>query len=597
MSLDDFLLVVSDDEFEEIPVDLTTFVTHRDYMNAPRLSDRQYQLVERLTQIYYQDTLERLYGPKDGAEMARKRVNEVVAQVGKGGGKNFSTTIAVCRIIYLLMCLKDPAAYYGKPSGDAIDILNVAINSNQAYNTFFKPVRERIKRCQWFDGRYDMRQGEIRFDKNITLHSGHSEREAWEGYNFIMVVLDEIAGFRTDAEVTGSADRANSASALYKMYKASVASRFPDVGKIALLSFPRFKGDYITQRYEEVVAEKNTERKSITFKLNDDLPDGVEGNHFTLDWVEDHIISYKEPRVFAAKMPTWEFNPLRSIDDFKMEFWRDPIDAKSRFACNPPDSIDAFFKDRERVKKAFSRPYSPFNPDWSFDESFKPQEGVRYYIHCDLAEKSDRAAVAMSHVADWVNVKYGKTYQSIEPVIKLDCVRWWTPKSDKNVEFSDIKDFILSLRSRGFDIQMVTFDRWAGSISLAKELERVGITVDTLSVAKKEYNDMSLLISEERLDGYLVPLLVDELLGLRVVGNGKVDHTRSGTNDLADAVCGSVHLAAHLEEDFAPREIDIEFMDDMLPAPPAPPPEEEYIPPPPPMPSHLEDFLANLEVI
>ncbi len=34
----------------------------------------------------------------------------------------------------MLVCLKDPARYFGKPAGDAIDIINVAINAQQAKN-------------------------------------------------------------------------------------------------------------------------------------------------------------------------------------------------------------------------------------------------------------------------------------------------------------------------------------------------------------------------------------------------------------------------------------------------------------------------------
>ncbi len=40
------------------------------------------------------------------------------------------------------------------------------------------------------------------------------------------------------------------------MYRASVDSRFPDYGKVILLSFPRYKNDYIQQRYDDVVSEK-----------------------------------------------------------------------------------------------------------------------------------------------------------------------------------------------------------------------------------------------------------------------------------------------------------------------------------------------------
>jgi hypothetical protein len=92
------------------------------------------------------------------------------------------------------------------------------------------------------------------------------------------------------------------------MFRGSVNSRFPQFGKLILLSFPRFKNDYIQQRYNEVVAEKEIIIRKHTFKVDEDLPDKTEGNEFSIEWEEDHIISYNTPRVFALKRPTWEIN-------------------------------------------------------------------------------------------------------------------------------------------------------------------------------------------------------------------------------------------------------------------------------------------------
>jgi hypothetical protein len=52
-------------------------------------------------------------------------------------------------------------------------------------------------------------------------------------------------------------------------------------------------------------------------------------------WEEDQIISYKIPRVYALKRPTWEVNPTRSIEDFKMSFFKDMGDAMMRFLMYP----------------------------------------------------------------------------------------------------------------------------------------------------------------------------------------------------------------------------------------------------------------------
>lgn len=538
MSFDfsDLIDILDGEEFEEKPVDLQTFVTHPDYLGLPPLSELQYTLIEKSSQVYKESTLKKLFGEEEGSRTYNQTCTEVVAQLGKGSGKDYCSTIAVAYIVHLLLCLKNPATYYGKPPGDSIDIINIAINSQQAQNVFFKGFKTRIDRSPWFAGKYESKASEIKFDKSITVYSGHSEREAFEGYNVLVVVLDEISGFAT--ENTTGHEQAKTGSAIYDMYRASVDSRFPDFGKVILLSFPRYKNDYIQQRYEDVVAEKEVVVRTHKFKLNDDLPDGTVGNEFDIDWEEDHIISYKYPKMYALKRPTWEVNPTRSIDDFKTSFYKNSLDALGRFACMPPEMIDAFFKSREKVEKAFNNTGLAVDKFGRLEEWFQPDLEKKYFIHVDLAQKHDHCAVAMGHVEKWVNVRVTNEYSQPAPIISIDAIRYWTPTAEKSVDFTEVKDYILSLKTRGFNIGVCTFDRW-NSHDMMQQLKTYGINTEILSVAKKHYDDMAMVILEERLNGPHIPLLIDELLQLKIMRD-KVDHPRKGSKDLADAVCGAV---------------------------------------------------------
>jgi hypothetical protein len=541
-NFDDLIDILDGEEFEERPVDLRTFVTDKNYLGLPELSENQYTLIEKSSQIYKESTLIKLFGEKEGSLRYRQTCNEVVAQLGKGSGKDYCSTISVAYIVYLLLCLKDPASYYGKPPGDSIDIINIAINAQQANNVFFKGFKNRVTHSPWFIGKYFEKASEIKFDKNVTVYSGHSEREAFEGYNVLVAVLDEISGFALDS--TSGHDQAKTASGIYDMYRASVDSRFPDYGKVILLSFPRFKNDYIQQRYDEIISEKEVISRSHRFKLDQDLPENTVGNEFDIFWDEDHIVSYKYPRVYAIRRPTWEVNPTRSIEDFKIAFYRDVTDALGRFACMPPEAIDAFFKSREKIEMAFNDLSIAVDGFGRFEEWFLPEEDKDYYIHVDLAQKHDHCAVSMAHIEKFVSVKVTDTYSQPAPIVKVDAVMYWTPTSDKSVDFAEVRDYILSLRSRGFNIRICTFDRW-NSHDMMQQLKQYGINTETLSVAKKHYDDMAMVVLEERLKGPHIPLLVDELLELRIMRD-KVDHPRKGSKDLADAVCGSIYNAISL---------------------------------------------------
>jgi hypothetical protein len=594
LNFSDLIDLLDGEEFEERPVDLRTFVTSPDYLGLPPLSEYQYTLIEKSSQIYKEGTLKKLFGEDEGHRLYKQTCNEVIAQLGKGSGKDYSSTISVAYQVYLLLCLKDPATYYGKPPGDTIDILNIAINAQQANNVFFKGFKTRIERSPWFIGKYDPKASEIKFDKNINVYSGHSEREAWEGYNVLTVILDEISGFAV--ENTTGHDQAKTADAIYDMYRASVISRFPDFGKIILLSFPRFKGDPIQKFYESVIAEKETVIRTQTLKMDEDLPDGTDGNEVVVEWEEDHIISYKIPKTYAIKRPSWEVNPTKKIQDYKVEFYKNMPDALGRFACMPPEMVDAFFKSREKVERAFNKGQLAIDSFGRLEPWFAPDPDKEYFIHVDLAQKHDHCAVAMSHVNRWVNVKVTDTYSQPAPIIEVDSVRYWTPTPDKSVDFTEVKDHILALRTAGFKIRVCTFDRW-NSHDMMQQLKQYGITTEILSVAKKHYDDMAMVVLEERLNGPHIPLLIDELLQLKIMKD-RVDHPRKGSKDLADAVCGSVYNAISKTRFDSSNEIEIHTYDSF--SRDSEMKEEVFsdnLIRPPRMPERLAHYLENMDIL
>jgi hypothetical protein len=550
-NFDDFLEVLKSNHFEETPVDAKTFVESPDYLGQPPLSDIQYDIVEAMSQIYRKEDLIDIMGEEKGSRYYDKYTkNEIILQLGKGSGKDFTSTVACSYIVYKLLCLKDPAKYFGKPSGDAIDLINVAINAQQAKNVFFKGFKSKIEKSPWFAGKYNAKADSVEFDKSITVYSGHSERESHEGLNLLLAVLDEISGFAS--EVGTGNEQGKTADNIYKAFRGSVDSRFPDLGKVVLLSFPRYPGDFISEKYDAVIAEKESVEKTHEFIINPLLPDTDPDNKFQISWDEDHIISYKYPGVFALKRPTWEVNPTRKIDDFMIAFMTDLGDAMMRFACVPTFASDAFFKQAEKVRACMTL-RNPIDNFKRFDEAFKPDPTKKYYVHADLAQKHDKCAVAIAHVEKWVNIQVINNYEQVAPIVVVDAVAWWEPKVEGPVNLSEVKQWIQNLRRIGFDIGMVSFDRWQ-SFDIQNELKQVGMKTDTVSVAKKHYEDMAMLVYEERLAMPAIDLLFDELTQLKIMKNDRVDHPRKKSKDLADAVCGAIFGAIS----YTPKNTDTE---------------------------------------
>jgi hypothetical protein len=547
----EFLEALQDDHFNEMPVDARTFVEGEAYLGQPPLSDIQYDIVEAMSQIYRKEDLINIMGEEKGTQYYNKYTkNEIILQLGKGSGKDFTSTVACSYIVYKLLCLKDPAKYFGKPSGDAIDLINVAINAQQAKNVFFKGFKSKIERSPWFAGKYYAKADSIEFDKSITVYSGHSERESHEGLNLLLAVLDEISGFAS--EVGTGNEQGKTADNIYKAFRGSVDSRFPDLGKVVLLSFPRYPGDFISERYDDVVAEKEVIERTHKFTINPLLPEDSADNTFEISWDEDQITSYKYPGVFALKRPTWEVNPTRKIDDFMIAFMTDLGDAMMRFACVPTFASDAFFKQADKVRACMTL-INPVDNFRRFAENFKPDPTKKYYVHADLAQKHDKCAVAIAHVDKWVNIQVINNYEQVAPIVVVDAVAWWEPKVEGPVNLSEVKQWIQNLRRIGFDIGMVSFDRWQ-SFDIQNELKQVGMKTDTVSVAKKHYEDMAMLVYEERLAMPAIDLLFDELTQLKIMKNDRVDHPRKKSKDLADAVCGAIFGAIS----HTPKNIDTE---------------------------------------
>lgn len=555
----DALNAVSGAEWEEVPVELEEFVTSEDFLNFPPLSEHQYAAIKAGTQIYQEHTLVNLYGEIEGRERWESTKREVCLMWGKGSGKDACSVIMCVYVAYLLMCLKDPARYYGKPNGDNIDIMNVAVNAQQANRVFFKNLVLRVQQCPWFEGKYTVKQGEINFDKNINVISGHSESESLEGYNVIMVVLDEISGFALESN-TGN-ERAKTADFIYKMHRASVDSRFEDVGKIVLLSFPRFKNDYISQKYEASILEKETILRTHTFKVDESLPDGNPGNELTIQWEEDHILKYKKPNYFALRRPTWDVNPIKTLNGQKNSFFEDVHDALGRFACTPSDGgEDSFIKNKQAIEEAFIS-LNGVDQQGVFAPNFHPKENVEYFVHVDLSKVHDRCAVALAHVDKWVSHTEGHLSETY-PVVRVDAVRFWKPSPTEPMDYRQVQDYILNLRRRGFNLRLVTFDRW-NSHDTMNYLEAQHISTDMLSVGTKHYDDFLQLLYDGRLVGPKIPELIDELKELRYVKTAgsalpKVDHPRTGYKDLSDAITGAIYNAVSLT--LKPQNTEIEVI-------------------------------------
>jgi hypothetical protein len=521
VELDSLEKLLRHEDLDEYPVPIDVFVGDRRYLGLPNLSEIQTEIIKMSTQIFKLPTLIQLHGEEEGQRIYdRYTQNEVICQLGKGSGKDHCARIALAYTVYLLHCLRDPLGYYGKATGIYIDLLNLAVNAQQAQRVFFEPFKNLLLSSPWFNEQgFEPRVSEIFFfSRPIRCFSGHSESEGWEGYEVMTIILDEIAAFKTDNELKGDVRSKGSASAIYNMSKLSVMSRFPEIGKCILLSFPRYKGDFIQQRYDSSI-EKN------------------------------------EPKTWAIKAATWEVNPTIERHQLESEYIRNPVEARARFECEPPHMEDAFFRDADLVRNAFNVAEDPLDEDGSYKKWFNGSDNYTRFIHVDLALKRDRAALSMVHCPGLKNINTGLGVESL-PVLNVDLVKSWSAAPGAEINFSSIRALIVDL-CRRFSVGIVSFDQWQ-SVEMIQSLRGMGINADFHSVKKTDYDTLMTSIYDKRLRGYWNEILVeDELLKLKLLNGIKIDHPTSGSKDLADSVAGAVFQA--IQNIRIDQEIEIEF--------------------------------------
>lgn len=569
--------------FEEEPVDLDTFISDSKFLGLNmRLSDVQSDAVRHIERIYMPD-LYPLMGEHFDSDYWRVDLpvkNLITLQWGKGSGKDAIARFASLRVAYLLLCLKSPQDYFGIASFDSIHLLNIAANSNQANQAFFKPMTEAVKRG-WFKDRAEPKQGVIEYAKNVHAISGHSDAEGQEGLNIMLGVADEIDAFRAKDEMVGLGKRAREAStsaeSILKMLKGSASTRFPRTYKRVTISYPRYLGSTIQQQTAEGRAsiEKYGNEKSI------------------------HYVS--------GPLATWDVNPrINGPEDYQEDYDKDPDEAASMYECKPTRATDAYFRNpvifdqavdgttqpisvdyevREHTSDITGHKIRGWEPVFTFSPDFKPVAGARYAMHGDLAIKGDRAGISMSHIERWEErhevVKDETGFESsvptMQPIIRNDfTISFGADASAKDevtgqklpreIQIRWAHELAFELIKRGFWIGSFTFDGFQSASTiqtlLMHGIESERMSTDTHPDIWKTVKDVA---SSSRLRMPWNQHLRNELEALSRVGSGKVDHPPGGSKDEADAfacsIVGAIALGGEEDPDHEIAEVGVGFFE------------------------------------
>jgi hypothetical protein len=476
--------------------------------------------------------------------------NLICILAGKGSGKDYMASIVLTYCYYVLLCMKDPHAYFGFPKGEPIDIIIVSFSQDQALRITFEKIKQRFQHWGWLRQHYTLVWGEkfisskgkpeirVRNDSivshnNIRIYSEHSANESFEGYNILLWVMSESSAFK-------SANKERNGQKVYDTLKSSASSRFPKQWKGMIISFPRYEKDidFTYCLYEEALKKGAVELEKGGTKCS----------------------------IFATKGASWEFNPTRWTSgitfklgslgahvpeefaetlvpiELKEDFESDFASSMRLYLCEPPAGASRAIPDDVIIRAVHNR-----NPLITGDQFIeKGKVCIRLYgldvkgnfmedylVSTDLGESFAATAMVLSHYDS--NVGYIQ-----------DAMWTWTPNPEKRipVDFDNVRE-TLFLVAKMIPHVKFGFDQWQSKLFMA-DLQKRGAKTVEYHTHDRDYGifrrAMAMGIAKI-LNPALNPAFMNQLKAIKErEGVTYLDKKISERKDIVDATVGGFNV-------------------------------------------------------
>jgi hypothetical protein len=518
--------------WREEPVGLMAFFT--DYLGERPYPGKQTELLEVTHKVMWY----KLTGEGDVCPEELREVEEMVVMFGKGSGKDFLASGIMAWVCYLLCCMNDPQNYFNFGQSEPIDLINVAVNAQQANSVYFKKFKARLQSCKWFirtnmepvyPNEYQQLKNQIKFYNNITAHSAHSEADSYEGYNPLMVIYDEYGGFEEEK-----------AEDCYATLRSSSVSRFNEKLLHIFISFPRHQGDGMMMKYKEA---------TIT----------------------------KDPRVWASIGKSWEVNPRIRRESLQKDYDRDPEGSALKYEAIAPEYADGLFQFPEQIDKVVVVGKASQCPNLIVQKKISMRQlqsgeqrhfiGLElfnlqldpshtYYLGGDAGTTTDSYIISLFHAEPTLiqTVEDGVTIEKWFNKPIEDLILQWKPsKKDRlPVDLLNVAEILEQICKQVY-IKKALFDKF-NSAECVQRLMTYGVEAEDKNWSNpfqlQIYQNIKGLIYTGQID-LLDHVLEDgelnaneELKALKLIGGNKIDHERDKSKDFSDARAGATWICS-----------------------------------------------------
>lgn len=553
----DLLQMIGNLEWVRTPVDMQTFITDPYYLG--NTCDNLYpKLMEDLTLLFDEGYREAIF---TGAI---------------GWGKTFAASIGICRLLYILSCMRDPHRSFGIAANSNISIVCLSVNEILATKVAYENIATKIEASPYFQEHFpfEKTKKELRFPRKVWVAARASNDGSVLGLNVIGGLLDET-NFMPKA-TKGQDPRFNlqdRAEVLYNAMQRRMKSRFERKGRLPgilfVVSSKQTNADFTAKRIQESTLDPTVFVRD--YSLWDVKPD----IYYSGDWF--HVVVGNEQAPSRIVAEDEDVDQVRTSlpedcvvidvpEDFRGDFEKDMEGAIRDLAGVATVAVSPYIQRRTKIIDAISPAlHHPFSteiydpsqpgrfywnkmvrPDPDFEGGHRPllNPHAPRHVHIDPSLTGDATGFAMGHISGWREVvrrdDEGNKYPERAPEITIDVVLRIVPPIGSEIILGDVRKLVYELSKHGYMITCVSIDAWNSADAIQK-LNQRGFNAIQLSVDRTmgPYDLLKSALYEDRLKYYDYPPLLQELRELehdRV--KRKVDHPLRGSKDAADAVAG-----------------------------------------------------------
>lgn len=535
-------------DYKEIPVDIDTFLNDNEYLG---LTNRQGDSVYP----YWRKSMHEIF---DNGNQYTQCVFTGATRIGK------TSTAITCAafMLYRMMCLRDPQAFFQKKEISQFSLLFFNLTLDLAKSVAFREFNDTLELSPWFQKHGVFSGGKK--DRCYYPEGGKIVIEAGSdvahslGKQVFCAVLDEVNFARS-----GVKDITKAKSRIKGIYDSVVARvegtfrmRGQVYGKIFAVSSKKTDSDFLEDHVEAQLSAGNTHLISFDRPQWEVLPpDQFSPGRFYIAVGDKHhkgFVLTDESEDALKELRNQGYQLLQVPIDMKSNFLSDfDISLRDLAGIAVPGALS--FITQSMIDDCTGNRKNPFYQDileigirdtYTIEEFFHMELIDRNLLHLplylgmDLSLNDDKTGISGA----WLN-GYKEITSEDGKVIRLPffshafSIDIQAPRGDK-IPYAKITSFILWLRRKHFNIQRISRDQFQSEY-MAQLLEQEGFNCDKVSVDRTPdgYEAFKSMLLEKRVDLLYVEKLQNELVKLEKDAlTGKIDHRIGESKDISDSL-------------------------------------------------------------